>query len=470
MPKTQPRTLQISVIENTQGCSLHRLFEKVESSPWSILYDTSDSTESNGRFNIMVWDPISTITARNGITTVTDKKSGEQTQWADPPLELVKQQHQKLIADVSLPTESGSLASQLPFLIGAAGLLSYDLGRYYESIPATAEDQYLCPDMAVGIYQRALIEDAHTGTLYDCRLDSEPAFCVESWIQNTTPNAGHFQLTANWQSNFDKCAYLAALDKIHQYLKAGDAYQVNLAQRFTATYEGSEWHAYTRLQAANKAPFSAFMRLEKSCIMSISPERFLAVRDGYVETKPIKGTRPRYADPSMDSQSAQELLNSEKDRAENLMIVDLLRNDLSKHCRPHSVKVPNLFEVESYAAVHHLVSTVVGELGANESPLDLIAGAFPGGSITGAPKVRAMEIIEELEPHRRSLYCGSMMYLGFKNDMDSSICIRSLLAERGQLHCWAGGGIVLDSQPDSEYQETFDKVARILPVLEGTFE
>ena len=184
-----------------------------------------------------------------------------------------------------------------------------------------------------------------------------------------------------------------------------------------------------------------------------------------METKPIKGTRPRFVDAKQDKASADALLAAEKDRAENLMIVDLLRNDLSKHCKPGTVEVPALFALESYEAVHHMVSTVTGELNDDASPLDLLAGAFPGGSITGAPKIRAMEIIDELEPHRRNVYCGSIFYLGFRQDMDSSILIRTLLAEQGNLYCWAGGGIVVDSQPDEEYQETLDKVSRILPTL-----
>jgi len=193
----------------------------------------------------------------------------------------------------------------------------------------------------------------------------------------------------------------------------------------------------------------------------------LRVKDGIVETKPIKGTRPRFKNPLKDKASADSLLSAEKDRSENLMIVDLLRNDISKHCKPHSVKVPALFALESYEAVHHLVSTVTGELNETASPLELLAAAFPGGSITGAPKIRAMEVIDELEPHRRNIYCGSVFYMGYREDMDSSICIRTVLAENNRLHCWAGGGIVLDSVPTEEYQETLDKVSKILPVLES---
>jgi para-aminobenzoate synthetase component 1 len=222
------------------------------------------------------------------------------------------------------------------------------------------------------------------------------------------------------------------------------------------------------LTKVNKAPFSSFIRLPKSCVLSVSPERFLLIKDGHVVTKPIKGTRKRSKDPIVDKALSDALLQSEKDRAENLMIVDLLRNDLSKHCKAHSVKVPHLFALESYPAVHHMVSTVTGELKPSSGPFDLFAGAFPGGSITGAPKVRAMQIIQELEPDKRSIYCGSIGYVGVRNDMDTSICIRTLLAEDGNLHCWAGGGIVLDSEARDEYQESYDKVAKILPVLAET--
>jgi para-aminobenzoate synthetase component 1 len=207
--------------------------------------------------------------------------------------------------------------------------------------------------------------------------------------------------------------------------------------------------------------------------MSISPERFLSVNEQVVQTKPIKGTRPRFNDPIQDQQQIESLLNTEKDRAENLMIVDLLRNDLSKHCQPGSVNVPELFKLESFAAVHHLVSTVTGKLKTSSSVMDLLQGAFPGGSITGAPKIRAMQIIDELEPNNRNIYCGSIGYLGILGDMDTNICIRTLLCEKSSeqsnnqqtIHCWAGGGIVLDSNAKDEYQESLDKVSKILPVL-----
>jgi para-aminobenzoate synthetase component 1 len=192
----------------------------------------------------------------------------------------------------------------------------------------------------------------------------------------------------------------------------------------------------------------------------------MRISQGQVETRPIKGTRPRASDPSLDAAQAAALLDSLKDRAENLMIVDLLRNDLGRSCRIGSVKVPELFALESYPNVHHLVSAVTGELAADKDALDLIAGSFPGGSITGAPKSRAMQIIDELEPTRRALYCGSLLYLDVRGEMDSSIAIRSLLAKDGQISCWGGGGIVADSDWQAEYQESITKVKVLLQTLE----
>jgi para-aminobenzoate synthetase component 1 len=255
--------------------------------------------------------------------------------------------------------------------------------------------------------------------------------------------------------------------QVQEYLKSGDCYQVNLAQRFNACYEGDEWQAFEQLNAANRAPFSAFIRLPESVILSLSPERFILLEGKNIQTRPIKGTLPRLADPIADAQQAEKLANSPKDRAENLMIVDLLRNDIGRVAVPGSVKVPELFVVEPFPAVHHLVSTITAQLPQHLQATDLLRACFPGGSITGAPKVRAMEIIEELEPQRRNAWCGSIGYLSFCGNMDTSITIRTLTAEGGKLYCSAGGGIVADSVESAEYQETFDKVNRILPQLES---
>mgnify|MGYP003393987191 FL=1 len=286
------------------------------------------------------------------------------------------------------------------------------------------------------------------------RLQSEPA-----------PRAEAFRIHAPPCGDFPRADYDAAFDKIHNYLIAGDCYQVNLTQRFTAQASGDALDAYLTLRKISPAPYSAFLNLPQVQILSTSPERFLSLYNKEVETKPIKGTRPRGVDAAQDEQLKTELLGNTKDRAENLMIVDLLRNDLSKSCLPGSVTVNKLFEIESYANVHHLVSTITGKLQPGKDALALLQNCFPGGSITGAPKKRAMEIIEQLEPNRRGIYCGAIGYVGFDGNMDSNIVIRTLVYSDNEIRCWAGGGIVADSEVEAEYQETLDKASAMLALL-----
>jgi para-aminobenzoate synthetase component 1 len=330
-------------------------------------------------------------------------------------------------------------------------------------MPELAEHDLVTPDMAVGLYNWALIVDHQQNSA--CLVGSELESRWQWLTQHESANADSFALTGPWQSNMTKASYSDKFKQVQEYLRSGDCYQINLAQRFKASYQGSEWQAYQKLEQVNQGPFSAFIRTEQGAILSVSPERFLQVKDRHIETKPIKGTRPRSDDPIIDEQAAHDLANAEKDQAENLMIVDLLRNDVGRVAKPGSVHVPKLFDIESFPAVHHLVSTIRAQLDQQYSAVDLLRASFPGGSITGAPKVRAMEIIEELEPHRRNAYCGSIGYISRHGQMDTSITIRTLVAEHGQLHVWAGGGLVADSQCDSEYQETLDKLSRILPLL-----
>jgi para-aminobenzoate synthetase component 1 len=256
--------------------------------------------------------------------------------------------------------------------------------------------------------------------------------------------------------------YAQAFNAIQRYLQEGDCYQVNLAQRFAVAVQGSPWLGYLALRRNSAGPFSAYLNTPAAQVLCTSPERFLRLRDGQVETRPIKGTRRRDRDARRDQLLRQALAESAKDRAENLMIVDLLRNDLGKRCRPGTVRVPELFRVESYATVHHLVSTVTGELAAGGDALALLRDCFPGGSITGAPKLRAMAIIEELEPHRRGVYCGAIGYIGFDGNMDTNIAIRTAVCCRDTLYYSAGGGIVRDSVCEEEYQESFDKAKAFL--------
>jgi len=277
---------------------------------------------------------------------------------------------------------------------------------------------------------------------------------------------GWWPASLDLRSSFTRRGYLDAVSRVREYIFAGDIFQANLSQRFEATLGEPAWAYYRRLRTRNAAPFAAYMESPEAVIVSASPERFLRVdAGGHVETRPIKGTRPRGVGPEHDAALGQALAESAKDRAENLMIVDLMRNDLSRVCAPGSVRVSELFSLERYATVHHLVSTVVGDLEPGADALHLLRAAFPGGSITGAPKLRAMEIIAELEPSRRGVYCGSIGYWSFTGELDTSIAIRTAVVQNDRLYFSAGGGIVADSDPAEEYQETLDKARALIDAI-----
>jgi para-aminobenzoate synthetase component 1 len=268
------------------------------------------------------------------------------------------------------------------------------------------------------------------------------------------------------RSSFTHEGYLNAVNRVREYILAGDIFQTNLSQRFEAPLVEPPWDLYRRLRTQNAAPFAAYLDFADALILSASPERFLRVDpDGRVETRPIKGTRPRGVGPEHDAALGRALTESAKDRSENLMIVDLIRNDLSRVCSPGTVRVRELFALEHFATVHHLVSTVVGELQPGAGALDLLRAAFPGGSITGAPKLRAMEIIAELEPSARGVYCGAIGYLSLSGALDTSIPIRTAVVQDGRVYLSAGGGIVADSDAEQEYRETLDKARGMIDAL-----
>lgn len=374
--------------------------------------------------------------------------------------------------------------ADVPFAGGALGYWSYDLARSMYALPGVAReatnpaamahpaDIAHLPDMAIGIYDWALVLDHHrqTARLVSHRRFAETAELLPQILLRLQSNpplpADTFRVQGKISSNFTPESYARAFAAVQGYLKSGDCYQINLAQRFSATATGDALRAYLTLRSLSPAPYSAFLNLPQGQILCASPERFLRVHNGSVETRPIKGTRPRSDNKQQDRRLADELRNHPKDRAENLMIVDLLRSDLGKSCAPGSVRVPKLFEVESFANVHHLVSTVKGRLAEGRDALDVLRDCFPGGSVTGAPKQRAMQIIEQLEPHHRGIYCGAIGYAGFDGNMDTNIVIRTLVYSGNEIRCWAGGGIVADSDVTAEYQETLDKVAGMLKLLQ----
>ncbi len=444
------------------------LFEAIADEPWAVFLDSGRPRSTAGRMDILAARPFATLVTRGGMTEIRQSGSGPLADASLSPADPFELLRQTLAAD--------GLDSPLPFAGGAIGYFSYDLGRRVEHLPSRALDAEAIPEMAVGIYDWAVVVDHETRQSWlvsagrDARTEAGwdrlvALFSDPPLPGSAFPQRAPFQVTGPVSRNFDQAAYQRAFARIQGYIRAGDCYQVNLAQRFSAPVSGDHWLAYQALRRLNPAPYSAYLNPPACRVLSSSPERFLEVKGGRVETKPIKGTRPRAAAPEADSALARELGESIKDRAENLMIVDLLRNDLGKVCAPGSVAVPRLFALESFATVHHLVSTVTGRLADGLDAVALLRASFPGGSITGAPKLRSMEIIEELEPNRRGVYCGAVGWLGFNGDMDSNIAIRTLVSSEGRMRFWAGGGIVADSQADAEYQECLDKAAAMLRLM-----
>ncbi|UVE19372.1 aminodeoxychorismate synthase component I [Pseudomonas sp. LS44] len=442
-------------------CSLHVLpyqadpahyFAAVRHLPGAVLLDAGRPAAERGRYDLISAQPLAQLSPAND-ESATDFLQRTRSALAQ-------------LGPASAPEDC-----ELPFVGGLIGYLAYDFARHLEWMAIQAVDDLQLPDARLGIYPWALISDHQLRTsqlvFHPSFADSERQRLIALFSQPATLRPAPFHLDAPFQADLSEARYRQSIERIQAYIQAGDCYQVNFAQRFRAPCQGDPWSAYQALRASCPTPFAAFLALEDGgAIVSLSPERFLRVSERQVETRPIKGTRPRGGDPSTDAAQAAELLASSKDRAENLMIVDLLRNDLGRSCKTGSVRVPELFALESYPNVHHLVSSVRGELAPGKDALDLLAGSFPGGSITGAPKIRAMQIIDELEPTRRAIYCGSLLYLDVRGEMDSSIAIRSLLIKDGQASCWGGGGIVADSDWQAEYAESITKVKVLLDTLE----
>lgn len=444
------------------------LFAHVAAQPWALWFDSAAPTHSNSRWHIILYQPRQTLQLWPTYIELTDTH-GQVSHYANPAWQQLCRALQQ-----SLPACHNDTGVELPFQGGLAGAWSYDFGRQLEQLPSVASADIELPELALALYDTALLIDtkpaagggAQAYLLAPAEHWAATAAKWQAQLAASAPPTPAFGLQNGWQSNLTQAEYLQRFEQVQTHLRAGDAYQINLAQRFQAHYDGDSYGAYLALREVNGGPFSGYFRLPDGAILSCSPERFISCDpDGLLETKPIKGTRPRSADPAEDAAAAAALRMAAKDQAENVMIVDLLRNDFSRVCEPDSVQVPKLFAIESFPAVHHLVSTVQGKLAAPHDFLDVMAASFPGGSITGAPKISAMKIIDQLEPHRRSFYCGCLGYWSQHGQADTNIMIRTLVARQQQLYCWAGGGLVIDSDGPNEYQETLDKVQKILPVL-----
>jgi len=442
-------------------CTLHALpyradpghwFERIRHAPGAVLLDSGRPNAERGRFDILSAWPLELL-------------EPGPAEPASAYFQRLRQALQRL-GPASVPE-----SCEMPFAGGLIGLLGYDFGKRLETLPHQAKDDTGLPLARLGLYGWALISDHHRQSsqlvFHPATTAAERQRLIDVFDSAVADEHAPFELRGRFTADLPVDDYRRAIERIQAYIQAGDCYQVNFTQRFRAACSGDAWTAYRALRAACPTPYAGFVTLGDGAIASLSPERFLRLSRGEVETRPIKGTRPRGHDERSDAAQAQALLTSEKDRAENLMIVDLLRNDLGRSCRIGSVRVPELFTLESYPNVHHLVSCVTGQLADGKDAFDLLAGSFPGGSITGAPKIRAMQIIDELEPTCRSIYCGSLLYVDVRGEMDSSIAIRTLLIQKEQASCWGGGGIVADSDWEAEYQESIDKVSVLLRTLEA---
>ena len=425
--------------DSASGCAArYAWLEALRPMGWAVFLDSGDRARSGGRYDILAAGPRAVLTSRQDAFAAT----------------------RRLLAG-----ERGE-AGEWPVAGAAIGYFGYEVGRGAARLPAEkAATTPFMPEIAIGLYAWTLVVDHLERRAAITSFDSCPREQVEA-VRATLLAAAErdprrFEVLAPVRSNLERPAYLPRARRVLEYIDAGDCYQANLTREFAAPFQGDPWTFYRHLHDINPAPMGAYLEYPFGAVLSSSPERFLVADGRHVTTKPIKGTRRRHADAAEDARIAAELLASAKDRAENVMIVDLLRNDLGRVCETGSVRVPSLCELESFATVHHLVSTVEGTLKPGLDGLDALEACFPGGSITGAPKKRAMEIIDELEPHRREVYCGAIGYVTSSGRLDMNIPIRTTLCAQGELRFYAGGGIVADSTAEDEFEETETKVAAI---------
>jgi para-aminobenzoate synthetase component 1 len=435
-------------------CDPAEAAEALSDLPFLTFLDSAKTEKNLGRYSFVAADPIARLAGHFVDSSWVTQLKSWLADFAQEPVE-------------GLP----------PFQGGAAGLFSYELGRSLERLPKPLFNELAFPDLSLGLYDVVVAFDVveRRAWIISTGIPEKESFARQErahiradWLKaqlaRGTKRRGNGSISlTGFTSNFTRASYEQAVREVIESILAGDVFQANIAQRFAAPVPEDFDHFgfYRHLRKVNPATFAAYLDHGDFIIASASPERFLRVEGDFVESRPIKGTRPRFADGVLDLLQAQALTESRKDRAENVMIVDLLRNDLSKVCIPGSVKVPQLCGLETYASVHHLVSAVIGRLAESHGAIDVLAAAFPGGSVTGAPKVRAMEIITEIERHARGPYCGAIGYLGFNGTMDLNIVIRTASFRAGQCVIQAGGGITTASDPAAEYDETLDKARRI---------
>ena len=432
-------------------------FEAIANDPWSCYLDSGiqDDLDENisdkSRYDIIVSHPFIKIIADESTVSIEENNLKKITK--KNPFNVLE----GILANFNIQETS------LPFAGGALGYFSYELSQ--SSIKKN-KDHVGMPLMMIGIYDWALIVDHQEKTAciasHLINKDTKDYLTtLTKKLKSVKPNNQLFKINSNIKSLLNFEAYDLMVNKILSFIKEGDVYQINISNKYIVSCEGNSWTGYKKLREINRAPFMAYFHFDDFDILCGSPERFIQSHSKRVETRPIKGTEPRDINTIKDKENAEKLLASEKDRAENLMIVDLLRNDLSKNCIPGSVNVKALCELKSYSNVHHLESIIEGVLKPHSTLTKLLKDCFPGGSITGTPKKRSMEIISDLEPHRRDIYCGSIGYIGFNHNMDTNIAIRTLVRKDNNIHFYSGGGIVAQSNSKSEFDEISFKASNI---------
>jgi len=471
----------VIIEEFRSGLSAREIARLFDRERYNFILHSGMDAQKLGRFSFIGSDPFLVFRSKNGDIEISDEGGTVSLEKGDPFHAL-----KDLLARFRITAPQAAF----PFTCGAVGYFSYDLCRHLERVPSRAADDLDLADCFIGFYDTSIIIDHLKGRKYiaSCgfpETDSdkrktrikERVGYIKDAIMNKIVGAGskpaldrgYKQNRAGLEpaptSNFTKDEYIDAIGRAKRYIADGDIYQVNLSQRFSCGENIAPRRLFERLCDINPAPFSAYMDLGDLKIISASPERFLSKRGRSVHTRPIKGTRPRGSDPAEDERMKIELISSPKDRAEHIMIVDLERNDLGRICEYGTVLPTEFIAIEKYATVFHLVSTVSGTLREDVDAVDCLINCFPGGSITGAPKIRSMEIIDELEPTRRSIYTGSIGYIGFDGNMDSSVVIRTFIVKGGRVYFQVGGGIVADSDPEMEYQETLDKAKALFESL-----
>ena len=432
-------------------------FEAIANDPWSCYLDSGiqDDLDENisdkSRYDIIVSHPFIKIIADESTVSIEENNLKKITK--ENPFNVLE----GILANFNIEETS------LPFTGGALGYFSYELSQ---SSIKNNKDHVGMPLMMIGIYDWSLIIDHQEKTAciasHLINKDTKDYLTtLTKKLKSVKPNNQLFKINSNIKSLLNFEAYDLMVNKILSFIKEGDVYQINISNKYIVSCEGNSWTGYKKLREINRAPFMAYFHFDDFDILCGSPERFIQSHSKRVETRPIKGTEPRDINPIKDKENAEKLLASEKDRAENLMIVDLLRNDLSKNCIPGSVNVKALCELKSYSNVHHLESIIEGVLKPHSTLTKLLKDCFPGGSITGTPKKRSMEIISDLEPHRRDIYCGSIGYIGFNHNMDTNIAIRTLVRKDNNIHFYSGGGIVAQSNSKNEFDEISFKASNI---------